>query len=581
MKNLVDAATGFANAWDSFIVERCKLCSCAIGEEEDDDMSLKLCGFCKKSPEAKRRGFLKSKVPAHSSNRNSASTRSSSNNSAKSRKKPNSALVGISAAEASREIGSRDIIRHCIKNGTLPASKVGRLLIIPVEDWERWKASRSEPPSGFVPLRSIKDILAIKSDKLSEFARMGYVPTAILCNGIGGPSSQFGTWYIERRVADELVADRRAGRTMPWHGKPLRDNLRITFKLWDKRRHPAECATCRDIWGKGGAPESFDDFILRYPPLAHGAKRHLTLPYTPGLTVKEVAIKAKCSSSRVQQAIDSGLLASIKLGTTHYISRTDATRWETRKCPTGENITSWITLSKAEKLYFFSEAELRAYIQSNKLKTKPGQAVTGHGELLVSRSQCAHLRETIGYTEEQAASKVGVTLEHFRVLLEGVDWREAPKIPLVTVQAVIKRLKSREGYTINEAAEKLGTTREWVLARKDDGTIKLQQVKWESSRLYISEPMFKRLQAALKDGQTKAEKPGVEWLPVTQAAAEAGVSADTIVRWAENKEIEQQCFAFGWRYKRESVRARARRYWITTKPARAVPPSWMNAELRA
>src|SRR3546814_9464426 len=37
-------------------------------------------------------------------------------------------------------------------------------------------------------------------------------------------SSKWGTWYIDKAVADRLVKDRQAGRPMPWHAKPLLDN---------------------------------------------------------------------------------------------------------------------------------------------------------------------------------------------------------------------------------------------------------------------------------------------------------------------------------------------------------------------
>ena len=133
-------------------------------------------------------------------------------------------------------------------------------------------------------LTSIKKALSIRSDKLSEFARAGHIPTAKRCNPYGtkGPSTQFGTWWIDKKVAAKLVADRRAGRPMPWHGKPNPDNLRVTFKLWQKRKHPASCKTCAAIWGKKGAPRTFDDYALRYPPLAHGAKTASNPSLEPG-----------------------------------------------------------------------------------------------------------------------------------------------------------------------------------------------------------------------------------------------------------------------------------------------------------
>src|SRR3546814_3838199 len=81
--------------------------------------------------------------------------------------------------------------------------------------------------------------------KLSEFARMGYVPSAVHCTPAvsSTSSSKWGTWYIDKAVADRLVKDRQAGRPMPWHAKPLLDNLRVTYRLWTKRKHPPSCKT--------------------------------------------------------------------------------------------------------------------------------------------------------------------------------------------------------------------------------------------------------------------------------------------------------------------------------------------------
>ena len=126
-------------------------------------------------------------------------------------------LGGITTAEAGREIGSLAIINQAIHKKHLPAVQQGRLWVIPHEAWKAWKAKRIFPPKGYVLLTSIKEALSIKSDKLSEFARMGYIPTAIRCNPYGtkGPSTQFGTWYIDKKVANKLVADRRAGFPMP------------------------------------------------------------------------------------------------------------------------------------------------------------------------------------------------------------------------------------------------------------------------------------------------------------------------------------------------------------------------------
>lgn len=488
-------------------------------------------------------------------------------------------LGGITTTEAGREISSLAIVHQAIHKKQLRVVRVGRLWVIPHAVWKEWKAKRVFPPKGFVLLSSIRDALSIRSDKLSEFARMGYVPTAVRCNPYGtkGPSTQFGTWYIDKKVADKLLADRGAGRPMPWHGKPIADNLRATFKLWQKRKHPTSCKTCAEIWGKKGAPKSYEDYETQYPPLAHGAKRHLTREWNPGLTIPELAEYAGRSASYIRRAISNGMLETSLEGRRQYVSRTNATRWKARKCPTGDNEKSWISLDTANKQYLFTLRELRGYIASGKLKSKTGTDGAARDVVYVSRHQCGQLREKIGFTEEQAARRVGVTVARLRHLLEGVAWRKADGIPLATVQAAIKRLESREGYTIEEAAAKVGMTVQWVLARKQDGTIKVSQAKWDRRRVYITEPMLQRLQEA-KQNPVERERFDADWLRLSDAAHEAGVSTTTLIHWAESGELDRRNSRVGWRYHRDAVRSQARRYWKSVRFHRANPPDWLLAE---
>ena len=484
-------------------------------------------------------------------------------------------IGGITTAEAAREIGSLAIINQAIRKKQLSAVRRGRLWVINRESWEEWKAKRVFPPKGYVLLTSIKDRLSIKSDKLSEFARMGYVPTAQRCNPYGtkGPSTQFGTWYIDEKVADQMVADRRAGRPMPWHGKPMLDNLRATYKTWIKYKHPASCKTCADIWGRKGAPETFEDYAVRYPQLEHGAKRHLTRKWNPGMTVQQLAAHVARTVPHVRRAIDNGMLETTLEGKKQYISLTDATRWKARKCPTGDSEKSWLALETACKQYLFTMRELRGYIRSGMLKSKIGAG--GNGVEYVSRHQCGKLRQKIGFTEEQAARRAGVTVQRLHILLEGLAWRKADGIPLATVQAVIKRLGSREGYSIEEAAEKVGESAQWVLECKRLGIIKVSHAKWDRRRVYITEPMLKRL-LEHKKNPVRTERLSEDWLRLSEAAHEAGVTAATIIKWADAKELNRMQSKNGWRYHREAVRARARNYWQTVRFHRAVPPDWLN-----
>jgi len=488
-------------------------------------------------------------------------------------------LGGITTTTAGREIGSTAIIHQAIRKKQLRARRVGRLWVIPHAAWEKWKAKRVFPPKGYIRLSTTRTELAIRSDKLSEYARMNLIPTAVRCNPYGtkGPSTQFGTWFIDQKVATKLLADRRAGLPMPWRGK-YDGNLRGSFKLWQQRQHPASCKTCVDIWGRKGTPKSFEDFSTRYPDLAHGAKRHLTRPWNPGLTIPELAVYAGRSEHYVRRAIRNGMMEATVEGRRQYVSRTDATRWKARHCPTGEGQHSWISLAAARDQYLFTLAELRGFIARGVLKSKTGTDGAMRGMVYVSRHQCGQLRGKLGFTEEEAARRVGVTVARLRRLLEGVAWRKASGIPLATVQAAIKRLESRCGHTIEDAAAKADMPVQWVRERVQDGTVKVIQSKWDRRRVYLTDPMLKRLLRA-KNAPAKNESFSADWLRQSEAALEAGVSPATVIRWADDGELARRQSKSGWRYHRAAVRTRARRYWASVRFHRATPPAWMLSML--
>lgn len=487
---------------------------------------------------------------------------------------------GLTTAEAAREIGSFAIVNQMIDKGELLTRRIGRLHVIPYLAWQEWKSKRVFPPTGYVQLSTIREQLAIKSDKLSEYARMGLIPTATRCNpdGTMGPSTQFGTWWISKETADQLLADRRVGRQMPWHGK-YTDNLRTTYKLWEKRKHPAACKTCAEIWGEQGVPQNFEEYSARYPGLAHGAKRHLTRPWSPGITVEEVAAQAGKTVREVLQAIENGALTATADEGGQYVTRTDATRWIARKCPDGESARSWITIETACDSYFFTMRELRGFIDAGRLKTKIGIAGSAKGVEYVLRHQCGQLREMIGFTEEQAARRLGVSVERLRHLVEGVDWRGAEKIPLVTVQAVRKRLESRQGYTIEEAAAELGRTEGWVKEQIEKGATRVSRAKWDRRRLYITEPMLQRLRE-VSEHTVEIEKLGNEWLTLSEAALEAAVSLATLNSWGVKDELAYREHKGVRHYHREAVRARARKFWEKPRLHRAIPPVWLQEEAR-
>jgi hypothetical protein len=297
-----------------------------------------------------------------------------------------------------------------------------------------------------------------------------------------------------------------------------------------------------------------------------------------GITVAELARRSKMNACQVTTAIDNGMLRATKNGHNLLITRTDATRWIARKCPTGTSTKSWISLATAKRWYGFTRKELRAFVDAGQLVQRVGTDGPQHGVTLVSRQQCAELRERIGYTEIQAAAKAGVTVAAFRELLAGVDWRGGDRIPLVTIQAVIKRLQSKQGYTIQESAAAVGESEGWVRARIRDGSVRVTRAPWDRRRLYLTGPMLERLKKAKRQKRT-TEKLSTAWIRLRDAAQLGGVSTATVQRWAADSELRTRTAPDGHlRYARLSVMARAKQYWKRWSNRRTDPPAWLQEE---
>lgn len=487
---------------------------------------------------------------------------------------------GLTVAEAGREVGSRTIVQEAVRHGHLKTRRVGSVLLIAHADWAAWKSRRTAPPEGYVRLASLKPIICPGTDKLAEYANMGYVPTAVRCFPMHGgvPSSSRGTWFISPEVAEQLLADRRAGRPLPWYGKPTSSNLKQTFRLLQQRMHPASCRECRQIWGRAGAPATYEDYARRYPPLDHGAKRHLTRLWTPGLSVADTARHCNTTAATVKRAIDNGVLAAQLVDGKPFVTRTDATRWRARRCPSGDGAKSWIALDTAARCYLFTMKELKALIAARRLRSKVGTDGSMRGKLYLLRQQCSEIRAREGFELPDAAARAGVSVARLRELLAGAQWRQdGDRVPLETLKTVIKRLQSTTGMSIAEAAAELGVEAAWVSERVEDGTIRLTRDKWGSQEPRVTPPMMQRLRGALRqpDGQ-RIDQSG--WYGVGEASADAGVSAATLAKWAEAGEVERREFNGRWRYRRESLRPRAARYWATCRFKRAFRPAWFCPE---
>jgi hypothetical protein len=486
-------------------------------------------------------------------------------------------IGGLTVTQAKREIRANAVLEHELRYGRLKYFWVGRLRVIPHAEWERWKAGRTFAPKGWWRLAQLKKALGIKSDKLSEWARLGYVPSAVRVNGYGfGHSTKWGCWYIEPKVGKKLLADRRAGRPMPWWGKPEPCNLRITWRLLQQRKHPADCQTCRDIWGPAGAPTTYDDYAQRYPPLAHGAKRHLTRPWTPGLTVAELALETGRHVNGITRAIKAGVLRASKMNGRYFITRTDATRWKGRHCTLGGSHRSWMSVGSACKAYGFAKRELLQHITDQRLRSKTGTLGAMNGIVYVLKQQVRELRDELGFSEREAARRVGVSVARLRVLLRGVEWRPAPRIPADVVRTCQRRAESQHGVTIAEAAKMLRKPVRWVRAEIVAGTVRPLRTKWDRKRLYISLPMFTRLYAAVEYPRAR-DCWSSAWLFLSEAATYAGVTTGTIGKWLAAGDLKTRKHPAGTRFHRRSLEARARKYWREeNRFKRATPPAWLQ-----
>ena len=111
------------------------------------------------------------------------------------------------------------------------------------------------------------------------------------------------------------------------------------------------------------------------------------------------------------------------------------------------------------------------------------------------------------------------------------------------------------------------------------GTVRLLRTRWDASRLYLSEPMLQRLRAAVGNHEPPVAL-GKDWLRLSEAAREAGVTAATIVKWGNQGELARLHEPGGWRYPRDAVRTRTRTYWQNVRFHRATQPEWLQADTR-
>jgi hypothetical protein len=298
------------------------------------------------------------------------------------------------------------------------------------------------------------------------------------------------------------------------------------------------------------------------------------------LSIPDTARHCRTTAAIVRTAIANGTLAATQVEGRTYVSRTDATRWLARRCPTGDGAKSWLSLDTAQRLYLFEPAELRQLIANGTLRCKLGTEGAMRGKQYVLRHQCGQYRERTGFTLAEAVRRVGVDEGRMLELLAGASWRQRDeRIPLETIKTIIKRLASSPGYSVHDAAAMLRVTRAWVMARVEDGTIRLTTDKWDSGEPRITPPMFERLRAAKDRPPLRRGLDPTRWCGLSQAAIEAGVTAATLVKWAAAGEVKRARDNGRYRYELTSLRQRALEYWQTCRFTRADRPAWVAEQL--
>lgn len=495
-------------------------------------------------------------------------------------------LGGILLRDAAREIGSYAIVYQAIERKALKARKVGRLYVIPHKAWAEWKATRTIAPEGWVRLSSLRAPLGCRSDKLSEYARQGLIPGVIQCNAGctgNGPSTQWGTWFIDPAQAEKLLADRKAGLPMPWHGK-YEGNLRVCFKNWNRRRHPPSCSECEAIWGRAGAPENFEAFRVQYPNLTLPSKRHLTKKWQPGLTLYELERLSGCSVSRVSYAVKNGTLRSHGTKGNVCVREADAKAWIRRGCPSGAGRSNWIALSTAVARYGFFEPDLRRHIRSGALKSRVGSAGSQRGQLLVLDASCSDYRRRNGYTPEEAADRLEIHPSHLASALGSLGWTRGTNVTHAMIAVASKRLKYVSSlFTIDQAALILNRSPAWVQQQIDEGVVQLTRPAGNRAVAgFTAASVTKLEERARRRGRPPVQrKVGTDWLLLTTAAQLAGVCTTTLMRIAKPPHVRTVASERGKLYEREGVMAAARRFWKAARMGRERRPTWLLAEIAA
>lgn len=486
---------------------------------------------------------------------------------------------GVTVHDAGLQVGSESTVRSLIQTGALPTFRAGRRLVIPHAAWKRFLENRGTIPDDHVRLADLRAPLGVRSNKLSEFARLNLIPGAlrIRADGVGMPNTRHGTWFVPRDLADRLVADRRAGLPMPWHGAALPDNLKSTWHKWQARKHSASCSRCGEIWGEYGAPATLEAFCRRYPLLGPDEKRHLTKIEYDGMTIARVADVAGLSRSSVERAIQDGYLAAVTVPGGKRVTREQFDAWRSGRGRRSRS-EEWMTREDAMRVFAFSEKEMALWIAAMRISTSFTDRRT-----LVSKADCHDVRRETGYSFDEALACLcarGSALMREIKALHLDPEQPIPAEVIENIRATRRKTSVASYYSFGEAALALGVDVAWVEARRDDGTIVVRKSPAAGGDTVITGRMLARMRRVLDGIDTRKvvplSRPG--WSRLAAAAMLAGVSIGTIQNWNKDGRLVFEDRPMGRYYEDQSVKAVARKYWASARHVRRQPPGWLVAE---
>ena len=200
---------------------------------------------------------------------------------------------------------------------------------------------------------------------------------------------------------------------------------------------------------------------------------------------------------------------------------------------------------------------------------------------MLARQQCIELRRRVGIKEDEAAVRLQMAIPSLRKALSAYKVEPGSVIPFTVFQKIAQRRNRAPGQKISQVAAHLRVSLDWIMEQIDKGLVRPTEMIWDSEEIYFTKPMVQRLKTAAsncdRDMATVIPAKPTEWLRVSQAGFEAGVSISTIAKWAKDGALKTTMSPQGCLYLKASVRKKAREFWRSSRFKRANPPAWLSA----